>query len=79
MDWLEWAIRIATVLGGVVFLICFYFGAFSLITAWRSTLVLWEAKRKWLALQRAEADKRKPKKKTNDDDEDEALEDEDKH
>jgi hypothetical protein len=70
MDWLEWAIRIATVLGGSVFLICFYFGAYSLITAWRSTLVLWEAKRKWLALQRDEADKRKRTKQHTDDDED---------
>jgi len=72
MDWLEWAIRIATILGGTVFLICFYFGAHSLITAWRSTLILWEAKRKWLALQRDEADKRKSiPKKTNADEDDE--------
>jgi hypothetical protein len=71
MDWLNWAIRIATVLGGLVFLVCFYFGAHSLITAWRSTLILWEAKRKWLALQRDEADKRKRTKKQLDDEDDE--------
>lgn len=71
MDWLNWAIRIATVLGGLVFLVCFYLGAHSLITAWRSTLILWEAKRKWLALQRDEADKRKRTKKQLDDEDDE--------
>jgi|Laugresbdmm110sd_1035091.scaffolds.fasta_scaffold91745_3 hypothetical protein len=73
MDWLNWAIRIATVLGGVFFLACFYVGAHSLFTAWRSELVLWEAKRQWLALQREEAAKAKgikPKSKP-DDEEDE--------
>jgi len=74
MDWLNWAVRIATVLGGIFFLVCFYVGAHSLFTAWRSELMLWEAKRQWLALQRAEAAKAKgikPKSKPNDDDNEE--------
>jgi hypothetical protein len=54
---------------------CFYVGAHSLFTAWRSELLIWEAKRQWLSLQRAEADKAKGiqrKTKPNpDDDEDE--------
>lgn len=71
MDWLNWAIRIATLLGGTVFFICFVFGALSLINAWRAELLLWEAKRKWLAMQRAEAEKKKPKPNTNADEDDE--------
>jgi hypothetical protein len=52
MDWLNWAIRIATVLGGVMFLVCFVIGALTVFNAWRATLLLWQAKKKWLDLQR---------------------------
>jgi hypothetical protein len=77
MDWLDWAIRIATVIGGIFFLMCFYVGAHSLFTAWRSELLIWEAKRQWLSLQRSEADKakgiqRKPKPNPDDDEDEEA-------
>jgi len=77
MDWLDWAIRIATLIGGIFFLMCFYVGAHSLFTAWRSELLIWEAKRQWLSLQRAEADKtkgiqRKPKPNPDDDEDEEA-------
>ena len=73
MDWLDWAIRIATVIGGIFFLMCFYVGAHSLFTAWRSELLIWEAKRQWLSLQRSEADKAKgiQRKPNPDNDEDE--------
>jgi hypothetical protein len=53
MDWLEWAIRIAVALGGVVFLICFFLGALSLVSAWRITLEVWMAKRRFYAMQKA--------------------------
>jgi len=77
MDWLDWAIRIATLIGGIFFLMCFYVGAHSLFTAWRSELLIWEAKRQWLSLQRSEADKakgiqRKPKPNPDDDEDEEA-------
>lgn len=77
MDWLDWAIRIATVIGGIFFLMCFYVGAHSLFTAWRSELLIWEAKRQWLSLQRSEADKakgiqRKPKPNSDNDEDEEA-------
>lgn len=77
MDWLDWAIRIATVIGGIFFLMCFYVGAHSLFTAWRSELLIWEAKRQWLSLQRSEADKakgiqRKPKPNPDNDEDEEA-------
>lgn len=50
MDWLEWAIRIAVVFGGVVFLVCAYLGAHSLITAWRIQLEIWRAKKRYYAI-----------------------------
>lgn len=50
MDWLEWAMRIAVVFGMSVFVICAYLGAHSLITAWRISLELWQAKRRYYAL-----------------------------
>lgn len=74
MDWLNWAVRIATVIGGIFFLVCFYVGAHSLLTAWRTELMLWEAKRRWLAIQRNEAAMAKgikPKSKPNDDNDEE--------
>lgn len=55
MDWLEWAMRIAVVFGMTVFLVCAFIGAQSLIFAWRSSLELWKAKRRYLALQRQAA------------------------
>lgn len=55
MDWLEWAMRIAVVFGMSVFIICAVIGAQSLITAWRISLELWKAKRRYLALQRQAA------------------------
>jgi hypothetical protein len=74
MDWLNWFIRIATILGGAVFLICFFFGALSIVNALRAELLLWEAKRKWLAFQRLEQEKKKPTNKKDDAD-DETEED----
>lgn len=65
MDWLNWFVRIATVLGGTVFLICFVFGALSIINAVKAELLLWEAKRKWLAFQRLEQEKKKSTNKQN--------------
>jgi hypothetical protein len=50
MDWLEWAMRIAVVFGMSVFIICAVIGAQSLITAWRISLELWQAKRRYYAL-----------------------------
>lgn len=52
MDWLNWLVRGAVVLGGLVFLICFTVGAVIIVNAWRDTLNMWRAKRKWLAYQR---------------------------
>jgi hypothetical protein len=52
MDWLNWAVRIATALGGIMFLVCFTIGALSVYNAWRATLILWQAKKRWLDLQR---------------------------
>jgi hypothetical protein len=50
MDWLNWTIRAFTVIGGTVFLICAAIGAANIITATRSVMELWKAKRRWAAL-----------------------------
>jgi hypothetical protein len=47
MDWLNWAIRLATVFGLTVFCICAFLGAQSLIAAWRVTLEIWKAKQRF--------------------------------
>ena len=51
MDWLFWAVRIAVVLGGAMFLICFYVGAKSLYSIISSSLEIWAAKKKFYKFQ----------------------------
>jgi hypothetical protein len=55
MDWLNWVVRIASVLGGIFFLAFALVGFFAVLGVWRETMILWGAKKKWLALQRQEA------------------------
>lgn len=52
MDWLNWALRAFTIVGGTFAFICFVVGAFSLYTSIRASLELWQAKRRFYKFQK---------------------------
>jgi hypothetical protein len=51
MDWLLWLGKIAVVLGGIMFLICFYVGAKTIYSVISSSFEIWAAKKKFYKFQ----------------------------
>lgn len=52
MDWLNWTVRAFSVLGGIMFLLCFWMGARSLYSILSNSLEIWAAKKKFYTFQR---------------------------
>ena len=50
MELIDWAVKIATAIGLTIFVVCAFIGAQSLIAAWRITLEIWKAKRRYHAI-----------------------------
>lgn len=55
MTFLYWLLNAFMALGAVACLIFFTVGFFACLNAWKTSLLLWQAKRKWLAIERQEA------------------------
>ena len=70
MEWLDWAVKAATVIGGTFFLVCALVGFYYLLQTYRSTLIFWQARKRWLEQQRLEAQKEANPKKNNDEEQD---------
>lgn len=52
MDWFNWAVRAATIVGGLAFFVFFFIGVYYAYYAYRSALEIWAANNRWLRFQR---------------------------